>query len=78
MKKFVKWLFTPKILLINGSIQLIVWIVMTAVAQFTDLGDSVKYVTFISHFALILNALGLIQTALVDKKAEDDRNDSST
>jgi uncharacterized membrane protein len=79
MKKFVQWYFSPRILLISGSIQLVGWLVMTVVAQFTPLGDSVKYVTFISHFALVLTAMGLIQTALVDKKADEDResrNDS--
>jgi hypothetical protein len=78
MKKFIHWYFSPRILLISGSIQLVGWLIMTVIAQFTPLGDSVKYVTFISHFALVLTSLGLIQTALVDKKAEEDResNDS--
>jgi hypothetical protein len=71
LKRALKWFFSPRILLINGAIQLIGWTIMMFVAQFTDLGDAVKYVTAISHFALILNALGLIQTALVDKKADE-------
>jgi hypothetical protein len=71
LKRALKWFFSPKILLINGAIQLIFWSAMTIFAQVTPLGDSVKYVTAISHFALILNALGLIQTALVDKKADE-------
>ncbi len=71
IKRFMKWFFSPKILLINGAIQLVGWTVMTVVAFTTGLGDSVQYVTFISHFALIITALGLIQTALVDKKADE-------
>lgn len=57
-------------LLINGAIQLIVWSTLTPLALFLGFGASVQYVTFISHFALILSALGLIQTALVDKKQD--------
>lgn len=71
MRRYLKWFFSPKILLINGAVQLLAWTVMTVIAFVTPLGDSVKYVTFISHFALIITALGLIQTALVDKKADE-------
>ena len=71
MKRFFGWFFSPKILLINGIIQLFVWTVLSVLAFVLGFGKEVQYVTFISHFALILTALGLIQTALVDKKADE-------
>jgi hypothetical protein len=71
MKRFLAWFFSPKILLINGAIQLGVWAVLSVLALLLGFGKQVQYVTFISHFALILNALGLIQTALVDKRADE-------
>lgn len=70
-QKAVGWFFKPTVLLVNGAIQLVIWIVMTVVALVTGLGASVQYVTFISHIALILSALALVQTALVDKRADE-------
>ena len=71
IKRFLRWFFSPTILLINGAVQLVLWVAMTVIALVTDLGAQIQYVTFISHFALIITALGLIQTALVDKKADE-------
>jgi hypothetical protein len=71
VQQAVSWFFSPKILLINGAVQLVGWICMSVVALVSGLGEQIQYVTFISHFALIITALGLIQTALVDKKADE-------
>jgi hypothetical protein len=78
VRRALKWFFSPKILLINGAIQLFGWGIMSVVALVTGLGSSVQYVTFISHFALIITALGLIQTALVDKKQDAQMDNSSS
>jgi hypothetical protein len=71
MKRWAKWWFSPKVLLASAALNLLVWAAMVPIALLTGLGESLQYVTFISHYALILTALGWIQTALVDKKADE-------
>ena len=51
---------------------LVVTTVMTFVAIPTGLGESVQYVTFISHVAIILTALDMIWTARVSEKNDED------
>jgi len=53
-----------------GISLVIIFLVMTIVALVTPLGNSVVYVTFISHVALIITGITIIQTARVDEKAD--------
>jgi uncharacterized protein YhhL (DUF1145 family) len=61
---------------VMGVALLIVTVAMTIVALVTPLGKSVNYVTFISHIALVLTAVQIIQLSVEARQAKKrDPND---
>jgi type VI protein secretion system component VasK len=67
---------SPKFLLVVSLVLVIVitpWMVLTAVpgAPFISVGQSVVYVTFISHVAILYAALSTIQAAQVEIRQEE-------